>query len=55
MQSDRYGGYNHDNRFVTVPIPPSYQKCTQQGNLPGCIVDDEMPYEQCSQGRIGKH
>ena len=54
MQSDRYGGYDSNNRFVTVPIPPSYQNCTQEGNLPGCIVNDEMPDEQCSQGRTGK-
>ena len=38
---------------MTVPIPPSYQNCTQEGKLPGCIVRDEMPDEQCSQGRTG--
>ena len=54
MQSDRYGGYDSNKMFVTVPIPPSYQNCTQEGNLPGCIVNDEMPDEQCSQGRTGK-
>ena len=53
MQSDRYGGYDSDNKFVTVPISPSYQNCTQEGNLPGCIVNVEMLDQQCSQGRSG--
>ena len=39
---------------MTVPIPPSYQNCTQEGNLPGCIISDVRPHEQCSQGRTGK-
>ena len=38
---------------MTVPIPPSYQNCTQEGNLPGCIVSDAKPDEQCNQGRTG--
>ena len=32
----------------------SYQNCTLEGNLPGCIVKDDKPDEQCSQGRTGK-
>ena len=39
---------------MTVPIPPSFQNCTQEGNLPGCIISDVKPHEQCSQGRTGK-
>ena len=39
---------------MTVTIPPSYQNCTQEGHLPGCIVKDDNPDEQCNQGRTGK-
>ena len=54
LQSDRYGGFDSYGKFVTATIPPSYQNCTQEGNLPGCIVSDDNPYEQCNQGRTGK-
>ena len=52
-QHNRYGGFK-DGYFVTATIPPSYQNCTQEGNLPGCIVKDDKLHEQCSQGRTGK-
>ena len=53
-QSDRYGGFSSDGKFVTATMPLSYQNCTQERNLPGCIVKDDKPDEQCSQGRSGK-
>ena len=39
---------------MTATIPPSYQNCTQEGNLPGCIVKDDQLDEQCSQERTGE-
>ena len=54
LQSDKYGGFNDEGKFVTATIPPSFQNCRQEGNLPGCIVKDDKPDEQCSQGRSGK-
>ena len=39
---------------MTVPIPPSHQNCTREGNLPGCIVKDDQLQEQCSQERTGE-
>ena len=53
-QSDRYGGFNDDGYFVTATIPPSYQNCTQEGNLQGCIVKDDQLQEQCSGERTGE-
>ena len=54
MQPDRYGGFDESGYFMTATIPPSYHKCTQESNLPGCIVKDDKLNEQCSQGRTGK-
>lgn len=55
LQSDTYGGFNSDGKFVTATIPPSYQNCTQEGNLRGCIIKDDDLDEQCNQGRTGKY
>ena len=55
MQSDRYGGFDENGYFMTAAIPPSYQKCRQEGNLPGCLVKDDQLHAQCSQGRTGKY
>ena len=54
IQSNRYGGFDSDGYFVTARIPPSYQNCTQEGRLPGCLVMDDDLDQQCSQGRSGK-
>ena len=54
MQSDRYGGFNRDGNFVTATIPLSYQHCSPDRNLPGCLVKDDSLSEQCSQERSGK-
>ena len=53
-QSDRYGGFDGDGNFLTAGIPPTYQNCTQEGRLSGCLVKDDNLNEQCSQGRTGK-
>ena len=55
VQSDRYGGFDSDGYFVTARIPPSYQNCTQEGRLSGCLVKDDDLDQQCSQGRTGTH
>ena len=39
--------------FVTTKIPLSYQNCTQEGRLSGCLVMDDDFDQQCSQGRTG--
>ena len=54
MQSTRYGGFDSDGYFVTARIPPSYQNCTQEGRLSGCLVMDDDLDQQCNQGRTGK-
>jgi len=55
VQSDRYGGFDENGYFMTAAIPPSYQKCRQEGNLPGCLVKDDQLHAQCSQGKTGKY
>ena len=42
-----------NGNFVSAKIPLSYQKCKQDGKLPGCLVMDDQLDEQCSQGRKG--
>ena len=54
MQTTRYGGFDSDGYFVTARIPPSYQNCTQEGRLSGCLVMDDDLDQQCNQGRTGK-
>ena len=39
---------------MTAAIPLSHHNCTQEGNLPGCIVKDDKLHEQCNQGRSGE-
>ena len=51
MQPDRYGGFDESGYFITATIPPFYQKYTQEGNLPGCIVKDDQLHEQCRTGK----
>ncbi|XP_065897673.1 uncharacterized protein [Dysidea avara] len=53
IRNDRYGGFDSDGYFVTARIPPSYQNCTQEGRLSGCLVKDDDLDQQCSQGRTG--
>ncbi|XP_065897681.1 uncharacterized protein [Dysidea avara] len=53
IQSTRYGGFDSDGYFVTARIPPSYQNCTQEGRLSGCLVMDDDLDQQCNQGRTG--
>ena len=54
VQSDRYGGFDDDGNFLTARIPLTYQDCTQEGRLSGCLVKDDDLDQQCSQGRTGK-
>jgi len=60
IQPDYYGGFDANNRyFKTASIPPSYHICVnvklgeRVGRLPGCVVMDDDPDQQCNQGRTG--
>ena len=45
---------NSEKTFVTANILPSYVECSQEGQLPGCLLDTDRPDDQCRRGRHGE-
>ena len=59
VQSGVWGGVEIiDNKkmLVTANVLPSYVKCSQEGRLPGCLLntDADRLDDQCRPGRHGK-
>lgn len=58
IQSGVWGGVeliNGKQTFVTANVLPSYIDCSQEGRLPGCLVntDTDRLDDQCRPGRHG--
>lgn len=47
-----YGELEED-ALRTARIPSSYQHCTPEQGLAGCLVKYNDPYQQCSEDRTG--
>lgn len=45
---------NSEKTFVTANVLPSYVECSQEGRLPGCLLDTNRPDDQCRAGRYGE-
>ena len=47
---------NNEKTFVTANVLPSYVECTQEGRLPGCLLNTDIDRldDQCREGRRGK-
>ena len=43
-----------EKTFVTANVLPSYIECSQEGRLPGCLLDTDRPDDQCRGGRHGE-
>ena len=56
LQSGVWGGVetiSDEKTFVTANVLPSYVECSQEGRLPGCLLDTDRPDDQCRRGRHG--
>ena len=45
---------NSEKTFVTANVLPSYVECSQEGRLPGCLLNTNRPDDQCRAGRHGE-
>ena len=47
---------NNKKTFVTANVLPSYVDCSQEGGLPGCLldIDADRVNDQCREGRHGE-
>ena len=45
---------NDEKTFVTANVLPSYVECSQEGRLPGCLLDIGRLDDQCREGRHGE-
>jgi len=42
-----------NGRIITAAMPAFYQKCTTQGDISGCLFEQEQPDKQCRDNRRG--